>query len=84
MLTKIIKTRQQLSHLLETMEEKKIYIEKTISELQQGKVEVYGLIYPGVAVYIGRAVLNVKDEIRVVSLVEEAGEVKITPYKPDK
>lgn len=81
-LMKVTKTQQQLEKIIENYREKKIAIEKIIGDLEQGKVNVAGKVYPGVTVTVGRTAFIVRDETNAATFVEEAGEVKIIPYSP--
>lgn len=82
MLLRVMKTHQQLDLMLQQLLEKKINIEQKISQLKDGKVEVKSFIYPGVSVTIGRSIMNVRDELKSIVLIEEAGDIRVAPFSP--
>ncbi|MDW7676002.1 MAG: FapA family protein, partial [Bacillota bacterium] len=84
MLLKVSNTHQQLEQMLDNIKQKKIAMDKMISEYKNGKLEAINNIYPGVSITIGRSILNITDELKMITLMEEAGEIKIAPYNPTK
>ncbi len=84
MILKVYKTNQQFEQIVEQLKEHKLSIERVISEMQFGKIQVSGYIFPGTTVTIGRSCDQIVDEEQSIILTEEGGEIKITPFKPER
>ena len=89
MLQNSIATKAELEQRLSEINEEVDEIRAYLNMLQtQGKICASKLVHPGVKVIIKNATLDVKDNFKFVTFVQEGGNIKINPYeeyeKPSK
>ena len=76
---------QRNSEISEEIEEIRAYLNMLQT---QGKICASKLVHPGVKVIVKNATLDVKDNFKFVTFVQESGNIKINPYeeyeKPNK
>ena len=82
MLTSLEEKKQHLEDRLKEIREEKAEIEQYLEEAKKhGKVHVEKTLFPGVTIEINNARFQVKDEYHHVTLSEENGNIKISPYE---
>lgn len=81
LLNKLRMTEAQLVREIKDMRQKKGTIEEELGVLRRCKVRVSGALSPGVTVVIGQLTMHVNDTLQFVTLREDAGDIKIYPYK---
>jgi uncharacterized protein (DUF342 family) len=70
-----------LTDSVEEMGQRIINIENLIHSLKPGKICVYGVIYPGVKIFIGTLIKPLNDSLQYISFYAQEGEIKFTSLR---
>lgn len=81
MLVKVSRAQFQMMALVKTLQEQVAELETELENNNRGKINISGLVHPGVKVTIGPSSYTVGDSLQFTSFVREYGEIKITPLK---
>lgn len=80
-LVKVSRAQFQLLALVEALNEQVKTLDEELESTNRGKINVSGLVHPGVKITIGQSVYFVVDPLQFASFVREKGEIKIIPLK---
>ncbi len=83
---------QQMKEEKVQLEERLFEVEEQIAELksylnvleERGKVCVQDVVHPGTKITVKNAFLNVRDNFKYVSFIQEGGNIKVLPYEEPK
>jgi len=70
-----------LTDRVEEMCQRIINIENLLHSLKPGKICVYGVIYPGVKIFIGTLIKPLNDSLQYISLYAQDGEIKFSSLR---
>ncbi|MGM0410869.1 MAG: DUF342 domain-containing protein, partial [Bacillota bacterium] len=79
MYQRLLKTNKKINKSIEEKKKEKEEIENTLRDAQRGKIKVNEKVYSGVKMIIGNSQLNVHNELRHSSFIEDEGEVRQIP-----
>lgn len=80
LLIRLTRTQLQLKRKLEEIREEETKLLGLLSTLDKGKVKVKNLLHPGAIIRIGQLTYYVRDEMQYITISQEGGEIKISPY----
>ncbi len=80
LLIRLTRTHLQLKRKLEEIKEEEAKLSELLGSLEKGKIKVKNLLHPGVVIRIGQLTYYVRDEMQFVTISQEGGEIKISPY----
>ncbi len=81
MLVKVSRAQFQMMALVQTLQEQVKELAEELEINNRGKINISGIVHPGVKIIIGPSVYNVGDSLQFASFVREQGEIKIVPLK---
>ncbi len=85
MLINMMNEKESLTERITEIEEQISEIKAYLSSLEEkGKVAVQKVVYPKVKITVKDASLEVRDEFKYVTFVQEAGNIKVLPYEEAK
>ncbi|NLT94242.1 MAG: DUF342 domain-containing protein [Clostridia bacterium] len=79
LLSKLLKTREQLIIQIEDLELYKAKLEDEIKDLDNGYIEVSGTLHSGVNITIGRANKHITNDFFKVRLIQKGVDISISP-----
>ena len=80
MLLNLMKTQYSLIGEVDRLKKRKAELEVELENTKQGKLRSKELIYPGVKLTIGKAIMHIEDTLQRSALVLDAGEIRVTQY----
>ena len=80
-LARMISDYQELKKELDDLAARKQEVDEELLRLQNGRVKVMDMVYPGVQIVIGQAQYNVNDPIRYALFTLKDGDVKVEPLR---
>jgi uncharacterized protein (DUF342 family) len=81
-LKEMVQKKQELDGRVEEINNEINEIQEYLASLKFiGKVSASKRVYPGVKIYIKEAYLNVRNEFKAVTFINEGGNVKVTKYE---
>lgn len=81
-LKELVLTKKEKDSAMEKIDEEIKEIQEYLASLKSiGKVSAAKRVYPGVKIYIKEAFLNVRNEFKATTFINESGNVKMTKYE---
>jgi len=85
MLLNMMQEKETLASRIAEIEEQVAEIKAYLASLEEkGKIAVQNVVYPKVKITVKDANLEVRDEFKYVTFVQEAGNIKVLPYEEAK
>ncbi|MBN1897946.1 MAG: FapA family protein [Spirochaetes bacterium] len=85
MLLNMLREKEELSARMAEIEDQIQEIRAYLTSLEEkGKVAVQNVVYPKVKITVKDANLEVRDDFKYVTFVQEAGNIKVLPYEEPK
>lgn len=85
MLLNMMQEKETLTSRIAEIEEQVSEIKAYLASLEEkGKIAVQNVVYPRVKITVKDANLEVRDEFKYVTFVQEAGNIKVLPYEEAK
>ncbi len=79
MYQRLVKTNKKIEQSISRKKDEKEELEKTLQNVERGKIKVNDKVFSGVKFIIGNSQFNVHNELRHSSFIEDEGEVRQIP-----
>jgi uncharacterized protein len=81
MFLKMTKANFHLAGQVDVLRSRNIEIEKTFTEMRNGRIRISDTVHPGVKIVVGTLIKPIRETMRFVSFYSEDGEIKSGSYK---